>query len=120
MFSVMADTTPDVSNKDQLTVSVCYLDAADKPTERLLQVKEVTEKTGEGLANEILTSLAECKVDKEMMRFQTYDSAAQRRLEARPSMHCSSLIFTIVISCNVSWKSCGNLFRFFAKKISSF
>ncbi len=64
----MADTTPDVS--------VCYLDADDKPTERLVQVKEVTEKTGEGLANEILTSLAECKIDKEMMRFQTYDSAA--------------------------------------------
>ena len=68
MFTVMADTTPDVS--------VCYLDADDKPTERLVQVKEVTEKTGEGLVNEILTSLAECKIDKEMMRFQTFDSAA--------------------------------------------
>ncbi len=76
MFSVMADTMPDVSNKDQLAVAVCYLDADDKPTERLVQVREVTEKTGEGLANEILTSLAECKIDKEMMRFQTYDSAA--------------------------------------------
>ncbi len=64
----MADTMPDVA--------VCYLDADDKPTERLVQVKEVTEKTGEGLANEILTSLAECKIDKEIMRFQTYDSAA--------------------------------------------
>ncbi len=67
---------PDVSNKDQLAVAVCYLNADDKPTERLVQVREVTEKTGEGLANEILTSLAECKIDKEMMRFQTYDSAA--------------------------------------------
>ena len=76
MFSVMADTMPDVSNKDQLAVAVCYLDADDKPTERLVQVKEVTGKTGKGLANEILTSLAECKIDKEMMRFQTYDSAA--------------------------------------------
>ena len=64
----MADTTPDVS--------VCYLDADDKPTERLVQVKEVTEKTGEVLTNEILASLVECKIDKEMMRFQTYDSAA--------------------------------------------
>ena len=36
MFSVMADTTPDVSNKDQLAVAVRYLDADDKPTERLV------------------------------------------------------------------------------------
>ena len=57
-------------------MAVCYLDADDKPTERLVQVKEVTEKTGEGLANEILTSLAECKIDKEIMCFQTYDSSA--------------------------------------------
>ena len=41
MFSVMADTRPEVSNKDQLTVAVRYLDADDKPTERLVQVKEV-------------------------------------------------------------------------------
>ncbi len=57
---------------------------------------------------------------KVTLTLQGFIVFVQRRLEARPSMHRNSLIFTIVISCNVSWKSCGNLFRFFAKKISSF
>jgi hypothetical protein len=44
MFGVMADTTPDVSNKDQLAVAVRYLDTNGHPVERLVQllVKEAT------------------------------------------------------------------------------
>ena len=76
MFGVMADTTPDVSNKDQLAVAVRYLDTNDQPVERLIQVKEVTDKTGEGMANEILSLLANCKIDNSMLCFQTYDSAS--------------------------------------------
>ena len=76
MFGVMADTTPDVSNKDKLAVAVRYLDTNDQPVERLIQVKEATDKTGEGMANEILSSLANCKIDNSMLRFQTYDSAS--------------------------------------------
>jgi hypothetical protein len=44
----------------------------------------------------------------------------QRRVEALPSMHCNSLIFTIMIFHNVSWKSCGYFFRYFATKSSYF
>jgi hypothetical protein len=44
----------------------------------------------------------------------------QRRVEALPGMHCNSLIFTIMIFHNVSWKSCGYLFRYFATKSSYF
>jgi hypothetical protein len=47
-------------------------------------------------------------------------SVNQRRVEALPSMHCNSLIFTIMIFHNVSWKSCGYLFRYFATKSSYF
>ena len=73
---IMADTTPDVSRKDQLAVAVRYVTADGKPTERLLQTKEVTDKTGEGLAAAILSSMDECKIDKEQLMFQTYDSAS--------------------------------------------
>ena len=48
------------------------------------------------------------------------NSLTQRRVEALPSMHCNSLIFTIMIFRNVSWKSCGYLFRYFATKSSYF
>ncbi|XP_028394420.1 uncharacterized protein LOC114518605 [Dendronephthya gigantea] len=76
MFGVMADTTPDISNKDQLAVAVRYLDTNDQRVERLIQVKEVTDKTGEGMANAPLSSLAECKIDNSTLCFQTYDSAS--------------------------------------------
>ncbi|XP_028394403.1 uncharacterized protein LOC114518580 [Dendronephthya gigantea] len=76
MFGVMADTTPDISNKDQLAVAVRYLDTNDQRVERLIQVKEVTDKTGEGMANATLSSLAECKIDNSTLCFQTYDSAS--------------------------------------------
>jgi hypothetical protein len=69
MFAVMADTTPDVSNKDQLAVAVRYLVTNNHPVERLVQVKEATDKTGEGMANEILSSLAECKIDNSIVTF---------------------------------------------------
>ena len=60
MFSIMADTTPDTSNKDRLAVAVRYdkedgLSFAVK--ERLLEVKETTDKTGNRQASDILTSL---------------------------------------------------------------
>ena len=59
-----------------MSVAVRYLDANDKPTERLVLVKEVTVKTGEVFANEILLSLVQCKINTEMLRFQTYDIAS--------------------------------------------
>jgi hypothetical protein len=51
MFGVMADTTPDISNKDRLAVAVRYLDTNNHPVESLVQVKEATDKTEEGMAN---------------------------------------------------------------------
>ena len=44
--AVMADTTPDVSNDDQLTVAVRYVNECGKPCERLLETKIVHDKTG--------------------------------------------------------------------------
>ena len=62
MFGVMADTTPDASNKDQLAVAIHCLGVND-PKERLIQVKEVLD--------EVFSSLVECNIDKEMMHSLT-------------------------------------------------
>ncbi|CAB4026294.1 zinc finger MYM-type 1-like [Paramuricea clavata] len=60
MFSLMAHTTPDTSNKDRLAVAVRYV-KEDSPSfavkERLIEVKETTDKTGNGQAGDTLTSL---------------------------------------------------------------
>lgn len=76
IIGIIADTTPDITHVDQLTVAVRFVDANDMPKERLLTTAEVKDKTGEGMAKAILKALSESKVDTDSIRFQTYDSAA--------------------------------------------
>lgn len=45
-LSVLDDTTPDVSRKEQLSVYLRYVYQEWSPNERLLDVIEVTDKTG--------------------------------------------------------------------------
>ena len=47
----MADTSPDSSNTDRLVVAIRYVD------ERVLEVKEAIDKTGQGQPKEMLDSL---------------------------------------------------------------
>ena len=79
MFSVMADTTPDTSNKDRLAVAVRY-DKEDGPSfavkEQLLEVKETTDKTGNRQASDILTSLEDKSLKLSELIFQSYDFAS--------------------------------------------
>ena len=79
MFSVMADTTPDTSKKDRLAVAVRYV-KEDSSTfavkERLLEIRETTEKTGIGQANDIIESLEENGLATSCLVFQSYDFAS--------------------------------------------
>ena len=47
IYSIMADTTPDTSNKDRLAVAVRYVNPEGYARKRLLEVKETMDKTGE-------------------------------------------------------------------------
>jgi hypothetical protein len=73
MFSVIADTTPDVSHVDQLSVVARYVDKDGNPQERLIDIKEIHDKTGEGHAQGILSSLNEKSIDTDNTVFQSYD-----------------------------------------------
>lgn len=44
----MADTTPDLSNRDQMAVCVRYLDSNAQVWERLIEITETDNKTGKG------------------------------------------------------------------------
>ena len=72
----IADTTPDVSNDDQLTVAIRYVNKEGMPCERLLETKKVVDKSGAGLAKVILEAIQERKINTDTIRFQTYDSAS--------------------------------------------
>ena len=74
-FSVMADTTPDTSNKDQMSVVVMYV-VDDKPVEHLLSLTVLEDKSGDGHATEILRTLNKYNVDIRKLYFQSYDFAA--------------------------------------------
>ena len=73
---VIADTTPDVSNDDQFTVAIRYVNKEGTPCERLLETKKVVDKSGAGLAKVILKAIQERKINTDTIRFQTYDSAS--------------------------------------------
>ena len=73
VFSIMADTTPDVSHKGQMSVICRYVDQDGAVYERLLDLKEVREKTGHGQATAIIQSVDQNGLDNKSIAFQSYD-----------------------------------------------
>ena len=74
MWSVITDTTPDASHTDQLAVVVRYVSSdSNFPTERLVDIKNINDKTGDGQAQAIISSLDRNKLDKDGITFQSYD-----------------------------------------------
>ena len=73
MYSVMADTTPDVSHKDRLAIACCYVDKMGQPRERLVSLTEAVDKTGEGGATKMIGSLTKQGLNLDELCFQSYD-----------------------------------------------
>ncbi|CAB3993563.1 zinc finger MYM-type 1-like [Paramuricea clavata] len=76
MYSVMADTTPDVSHKDRLAIACRYVDKMGLPRERLVSLTEAVDKTREGGATEIIGSLTKQGLNLDELCFQSYDYTA--------------------------------------------
>jgi hypothetical protein len=73
MFAIIADTTPDVSHVDQLSVVARYVDQEGHVRERLVDMREIEDKTGEGHAQGILAALNENSISTANIVFQSYD-----------------------------------------------
>ena len=82
MYSVIADTTPDVSHKDRLAIACRYVDAKGQPRERLISLTETKDNTGEGGADEIIEKLNKHEMNLNELCFRSYDYTASmsRRL----------------------------------------
>lgn len=80
IFSIMADTTPDLSHRDRLAVNIRYvIQTTDGPVpiERLLKMDVVlTKKTGEELAEKIFVVLQSMGISVKKIMFQSYDFAS--------------------------------------------
>ena len=73
MFAVIADTTPNVSHVDQLSVVARYVDQEGHAQEHLVDMQEIEDKTGEGHAQGILAALDENSISTANIVFQSYD-----------------------------------------------
>lgn len=76
IYSVMADTTPDISHRDQLSVCVRYVNAAGEISERLLEIIEASDKTGLGIAETIESVIINNELPPKNVVFQSYDFAS--------------------------------------------
>ncbi|XP_060879055.1 uncharacterized protein LOC132951270 [Metopolophium dirhodum] len=74
-YSVMADTTPDISHKDCLAICVRY-PRNGEAVERLLEVAEGKDKTGLGTGTEIIDILTKNSLCTNNLAFQSYDYAS--------------------------------------------
>jgi len=76
-FSVLVDSTPNVSNVDQLTVILRYVSPLDGiPVERFLTFIELKNHTGEGMVESILNFFVELEIDFSKCRGQSYVNVA--------------------------------------------
>ena len=71
MFGVSADTTPDLSKRDQMAVVCRYVNPDSDTKERLLSMKSTASKKGDDTADEIITTLNSQNTDE--LCFQSYD-----------------------------------------------
>ncbi|XP_013776641.1 zinc finger MYM-type protein 1-like [Limulus polyphemus] len=76
-FSLSADSTPDISHTDQLTVVICYVGKSDhKIVERFIAFIPIASHTGEALANIVLKFFEQIGIDVASLRGQSYDNAS--------------------------------------------
>ncbi|KAL4126385.1 hypothetical protein QTP88_010607 [Uroleucon formosanum] len=73
IFSVMADTTTDISNQDRLAICIRYV---NDNGERLLEISECIDKTGIGTAKQIIHILEKYGFSTDSIAFQSYDFAS--------------------------------------------
>ncbi|XP_008178186.1 uncharacterized protein LOC103307722 [Acyrthosiphon pisum] len=102
LFAVMADTTPDISMKDQLAVCLRYVDQKGITNERLLDVVESTDKTGYGTAKSIYNCLIKYEINTDNVAFQSYDYASNMSGINKGAQH----FFTEFVSHSVPYIPC--------------
>lgn len=75
-FSIIVDSTPDISHIDQLTLIVRYVLPSGKPVESFLCFVPIFSHTAENLAKVILEKLKSLEINIDYCRGQSYDNAS--------------------------------------------
>lgn len=75
-YSISIDSTPDISNIDQLSFVIRYVNSIGEPVERFLGFIENTGHKAEPIAEAIFSTLNKYDIDIKFLRGQSYDNAA--------------------------------------------
>ena len=87
-FSFIADEATDISNDEQLSISIRYLDEGS-PREVFMEFhKCVTGVTGEAIADDILLKLKKWQLQLEFLRGQAYDGAGAMAGKSKGAAAC--------------------------------
>lgn len=73
----MADTIPDISHRDQLSVCIWYVNNSKEVSKRLLEIVEVLDKTRLGIEKLIESVIINNGLFSQNVVFQSYDFASQ-------------------------------------------
>ena len=97
IYVVLADTRPDVSRVDQISLIIRYVDHEYNIKERLVKTAEIRDKTGEGFAKKVIDMLEKLQSPLAGVRFQCYDttlsmSGAYNGAQAKLSQHLKRAI----------------------------
>ena len=82
-FTILADETTDVSNTEQLCISIRFVDETCSIHEEFLAFESLARTTGEAVATSILEALQTWSLDVKFCRGQGYDGASSMSSAAR-------------------------------------
>jgi Domain of unknown function (DUF4371)/hAT family C-terminal dimerisation region len=107
-FSVILDTTPDISHKEQLTMIIRFVNTDSINThlveEHFVGFLEVDDTSGSGLASKFLDELEHLGLDIKNCRGQGYDNGANMRGKnnglQRQILNINSRAFFVPCSCH--------------------
>ncbi|KAF0694297.1 zinc finger MYM-type protein 1-like, partial [Aphis craccivora] len=97
-FSIIVDSTPDISKTDQLTVVIRYITATGESKERFLAFLPSVGHKGEQMEYALIKKFNELGIELKNCRGQSYDNASNmsgvyKGLQARIKKYASNAVF---------------------------
>ena len=75
-YAVMADTTPDISHADQISLVIRYVNDNLEIKERLMKISQIKGKTGDEFGQKVISMLKDLQIPLSQVLFQCYYTTA--------------------------------------------
>jgi hypothetical protein len=123
-YSIIVDSTPDISHVDQLTFVIRYVSSSGAINERFLEFIPIDKHTSSYLEQEVLQTLIKYGLDIKNCRGQSFDNAANMSgkysgLQARIKEYSPNAVFvpctnhSLNLVGNFAAEECGSAIQYF-------